>query len=106
MSSLLLREYDYVLLVVGAVSVFGLLHRWSWRGKRRGAIPLITWLLVLGVLGSGWFFVEASARRERLRMQQMVEGYAPTYAQELGRMGHEQITTKTSPDDQIGRAHV
>ena len=101
MSAFLLREYDYVLLVVGAVAMFGLLHRWSWRGKRRGAIPLITWLLVLGVLGSGWFFVEASARRERQRMRQMVEGYAPTYAQELGRMGHEQITTKTSPDDPL-----
>ncbi len=81
--------------------LFGLLHWRLWRGRGGSAIPLITWLLVLGVLGSGWYFVEGAARRERLRMQQMVEGYAPTYAQELGRLGHEQITTDTSPDDPL-----
>ena len=99
MSALLLREYDYALLVLGTLFLFGLLHRRYWRGRRSGPIPLITWLLVVGVLASGWFLTRASARRERQRMQQMVEGYAPTYAQELGRMGHEEITPATSPDD-------
>ena len=99
MTAPLLRQLDYLLLTAGALLLFGLLHRWFWRGRRSGANPLLTWLLVLGVLGSGWFFVEAAARREGLRMQQMVEGYAPTYAQEIGLMGHEQITPETSPDD-------
>jgi len=99
MNSLLLRESDYILLVLGALTLFGLLHGYFWRGKRPSAIPLVTWLLVLGVLGGGWFLVEASGRIEVQRMRQMVAGYAPTFAQELARMGHEQITLKTSPED-------
>ena len=99
MTALLLRQLDYLLLTAGTLLLFGLLHRWLWLGRRSGMVPLIAWLLVLGVLGSGWFVVEGSARRERDRMQQLVEGYAPTYAQELGRMGHQQITLATSPED-------
>lgn len=98
-TSFLLPNRDYLVFAAGALLLFGFLHSRLWRGRGTGAVSLVTWLLVLGVLGSGWYFVRESGRREQLRMQRMVEGYAPTYAQELGRMGHDQITLETSPDD-------
>ena len=99
MSTFLLSHLDYLMLVAGTVLGFALLHRWLWRGRTKSLVGPITWGLVLTVLGSGWFLVEGAARRERDRLRQMVEGYAPTYAQELARIGHQEITLKTSPDD-------
>jgi PAS domain S-box-containing protein len=61
--------------------------------------PLLTWLLVAVVLGCGWLFVEDSTNRERVQMEQIVTGYAPTYAQEMVRLGHHEITSETAPDD-------
>jgi PAS domain S-box-containing protein len=99
MTNFLLSHLDYVILAAGAVVVFAGLHRWLWRGRARGVVVPVMWMIVLTVLGSGWFLVEGAAQRERDRLRQMVEGYAPTYAQELGRIGHQEITLKTSPDD-------
>ena len=93
------QHFEYSLFAAGVLLLFGGVHRWVWRGRQNGAIPPLIWLLVFTVLGSGWFFAEGAARRELQGMQRMVEGYAPTYAQELGRMGHQEITLKTSPED-------
>ena len=95
----MLPPLDYTLLVAGTLLIFAALHRWLWRGRLHGALPLLIWVLVLTVLGSGWFFVEDLVRREQARMQQMMAGYAPTYAQEIGLMGHQEITLETSPDE-------
>lgn len=95
---LLHQQFDYLALVLGVVMLFGFLHHRFWRGRAMKGIALTTWLLVLAVLVGGWFLAETSAAREGDRMREMVEGYAPTYAQELARLRHEEITTKTSPD--------
>ncbi len=97
LQTVLLRHLDYLSLLAAALLLFAVLHRWCWRGFSRGAIA--TWVLVAVVLVGGWFFVERSVQAERGRMGQLLEAYAPTYAQELVRMGHEQITTATSPDE-------
>ena len=99
MNALFLRHFDYLLLVAGSLLLFGGIHRWLWRGRKNGAVPVLVWLLVLTVLGCGWFFTEGAARLERERLARMVAGYAPTYAQEMGRMGHQQITAETLADD-------
>jgi PAS domain S-box-containing protein len=93
------KESDYLLLCIGAAVLFGFLHRWIWRGRRNGLTPHLTWVLAVVVLGCGWLFVEDSARLERQQMEQIVTGYAPTYAEEMGRLGHQEITSKTSPTD-------
>ena len=99
MNAIWTEHFEYSLFAAGMLLLFGGVHRWVWRGRKNGAVPLLIWLLVLTVLGSGWFFSESAARREREGMQRMVDGYAPTYARELGRMGHQEITAKTSPED-------
>ena len=99
MTNFLLSHRDCVILAAGAVLVFAVLHRWLWRERTKGVVVPVMWMIVLTVLGSGWFLVEGAAQRERDRLRQMVEGYALTYAQELGRIGHQEITLKTWPDD-------
>ncbi|MGB8169184.1 MAG: ATP-binding protein [Chthoniobacteraceae bacterium] len=90
---------DYIALVLGALVLFGFLHRLFWRGRPSAAMPTLIWLLVAAVLGGGWFFVESSARHEWVLMRRMVEGYAPTFAIEMRRLGHQQITAETPADD-------
>jgi PAS domain S-box-containing protein len=99
MASHFTAEYDYLLLCLGAGLLFAFLHRWIWRGERNGKAPILTWLLVVAVLACGWFFVEESTTRERTEREQILMGYAPTYAEELGRLGHQGITPQTPPDD-------
>ncbi len=83
MTNFLLSHRDCVILAAGAVLVFAVLHRWLWRERTKGVVVPVMWVIVLTVLGGGWFLVEGAAQRERDRLRQMVEGYAPTYAQEL-----------------------
>ncbi len=93
------RQFDYLALLLGALVVFGVLHHRFWRGRAGGAVPWILWALVAAVLGCGWFFVEDSARNEAALMRRMVEGYAPTFAAEMQRLRHQEITLETPPDD-------
>ena len=83
MTNFLLSHRDCVILAAGAVLVFAVLHRWLWRERTKGVVVPVMWVIVLTVPGGGWFLVEGAAQRERDRLRQMVEGYAPTYAQEL-----------------------
>ncbi len=99
MIPLVLRHVDYLLFAAGTLLLFGGIHRWLWRGRLAGALPGLLWLLVLAVLGSGWIFVDAAVQSEERQMQQMAEGYAPTYSAEIGPMGHQEITPQTSPDN-------
>ncbi len=99
MKTFLLQGIDFWLLFTAAVLVFGALQHWIWRSRIDEAVQKVTCLLAFLVLGGGWFWIESSALRELERMQAMVEGFAPTYAQELGMMGHEEITLATSPDN-------
>ena len=57
------------------------------------------WMLAGAILGAGWWLVEDAGRRERGRIEAMVGGMAPTYAQALQAMGHAQIAPGTPPDD-------
>lgn len=99
MTPFLLSHLDFLILLASVVLGFASLQRWLWKGREHGLIMPVTWVVVATVLASGWFLLEGATRRERDRLRQMVEGYAPTYAQELGRVGHQEVTLNTSPDD-------
>lgn len=90
---------DYLLFVtatvVGWVVVQFLLRGVA--GQRRWRL---TGIALAGVaLTLGGVLVNSADRREREHLRRMVEGFAPTYAQELERMGHALITIDTPPDD-------
>jgi len=57
------------------------------------------WLVIVLFAAAGGALAEYFGSQERTRLQQSVSGLAPTYAYELERMGHAQITLDTPPDD-------
>jgi len=90
---------DYLIFVITSLAVFGLLEGWL-RGRRpHGRLPVVFWPVLVILLGAGWFLVGGAGRAESRRIQAFLEGVAPTYAQEIERMGHSRITLDTPADD-------
>ena len=90
---------DFAIFAGLSLCVFVLLQ-WRWRsGSRRWRGTAVGGALVLAILGGGWFFVENAGARARTQIEQMMCGYAPTYAQELTRLGHAEQSLDTPADD-------
>lgn len=96
-----MEYFEYLLFAALACLVFLAIDFWLRRPVRSGKIPAALWLMYLTVIAVGWFLVLASERHEKKYVQRMVEGFAPTYAQELSRLGHEKITPETPADDPV-----
>tara|TARA_R110002096_G_scaffold40688_7_gene110355 strand:+ start:3071 stop:4651 length:1581 start_codon:yes stop_codon:yes gene_type:complete len=67
-------------------------------GVDRPAIGGI-WVVLMVVMVPGWFLVERAGKKEHTRLRSRIEGFAPTYAEELSTMGHSEVTAKTLPED-------
>jgi signal transduction histidine kinase/CheY-like chemotaxis protein len=92
---------DYLLFVAIVLSAFLGIDVWLQRPARGGRMPKFVWLIVFLILAIGWFLIEAAGIHEKLRIENMVKGFAPTYAQEMSLMGHERINLDTPPEDPL-----
>ena len=90
---------DYLVFSLIVLAGFTALRVWLRRSDRSLEIPLWTWLAVLCLIAAGWFYVRAAGQTAARQIRHMLEGFPPTYAQEIERMGHAGITTATSADD-------
>lgn len=59
------------------------------------------WLTTAMMVAGGVLFANHIGEAQRLQERIAIEGLAPTYAAELARHGHEQITLQTPPDDPL-----
>jgi signal transduction histidine kinase/DNA-binding response OmpR family regulator len=98
--------WDYVLFAFIALSAFVAIDLWLRRAERESRLPTGAWILVSLVLAGGWFLVDAAGNREKRRIRNMVEGFAPTYAMEISRMGHERVGLDTGPSDPLYLAMI
>ncbi|MDF3056991.1 MAG: hypothetical protein K0R17_1206 [Rariglobus sp.] len=99
MSGWMAANRDYLIFILACVAIFGSLELWLRRRSPHGHLPRIAWPTLGGLLITGWFLVEAGGRSESDRIQGFLQGVAPTYAQELARMGHAKLTLDTPPDE-------
>ena len=90
---------DYAIFTSISTIALAVVSTWLWCSGRADRSLIVAWLLLVTVLVGGWFLVDQAGSRERARLQKRIEGLAPTYAGELERMGHAQITLDTPPDD-------
>ena len=93
-----MHHVDYLAFVACTLGAMVILRR-RLGGSRAHAWGV--WALVAAILVGGWFVTEGAETRTRERLEEMVEGYAPTYAIELQRLGHSRITLETPPDDPL-----
>jgi signal transduction histidine kinase/ActR/RegA family two-component response regulator len=94
------RPWDYLIFAVVALGVFALCQGQAARATGgRMHFPLPAAVALLLILTSGWFVTDHFGRQSSRRTEQMVAGYAPTYAQELGFLGHADLALETLPND-------
>ena len=92
---------DFLAFAAAVLVLFALLHLWLRRktaGSRPG-VPPAAWMMTIVVLGVGGWFTDRLGHDAREKLERTVIGYAPTYAQEIERLGHATITLDTPPDD-------
>jgi PAS domain S-box-containing protein len=85
----------FAIVLMGATSG---VHLWL-RRQHGSRIGRWTWVLigvitVMGIVTAPW-----AGRREQSRLRAMLEGIAPTYAQEMVLLDHASITLETPADD-------
>ncbi|MEI8340261.1 MAG: ATP-binding protein [Verrucomicrobiota bacterium] len=92
---------DYLVFVGLWVGLFAIKNWWLVRTGRRYAISRSEWLFTLLIFIGGWILLDYSTIQEHSQIRDMISSMAPTYAQELERMGHAKITPNTPPDDPL-----
>lgn len=97
----LTENTDYLLYSFAVLVIFGALEVGLRRRLTPGSLPRWVWPVVTVLLGGGWFLVEAAGNAEHARIQGFLQGVAPTYAQEIERLGHARITLETAADDPV-----
>lgn len=95
----LIENSDYLLFSAMGVAVFVGLEIWLRRRPHPGHLPRWVWPGVLALLAGGWFLVADAGEAEGRRIRSFLQGVAPTYAQELTRLGHARLTLATAADD-------
>jgi signal transduction histidine kinase/DNA-binding response OmpR family regulator len=99
----IILDYDLDFLTFCLFSIGGLagVEYWLRRSHQVEGIPKRIWVALAALLIVTGVLSKVSDRRERARLQSMLEGYAPTYAAEMERRGHAKVGIETSPDDPI-----
>ncbi len=93
-------HFDYLAFAAGSLLLLSAVH-W-WLGRTRVNRPgFQSWLILALILILGWFSTDEAGRSEQEQLRTMVEGFPPTYAQEMQRMGHAKLTLETQPDDPL-----
>src|SRR4051812_21014631 len=89
---------DYLLFAGCWIAIFAAKDFWLHK-KGQPILPL-NWIIAVAALVLGAFFLSSATHREQARVQNLIAGMAPTYATELERLGHAEISEKTAPDDE------
>lgn len=95
----LTENFDYFCFCAIGAAVFVGLEFWLRRRPHPGHLPRWVWPGVLALLTGGWFLVADAGEAEGRRIRSFLQGVAPTYAQELARLGHARLTLSTPADD-------
>src|SRR3954469_2418720 len=69
------------------------------RRRGNGSLAWSAWTLLIFTVAGGSVMTEVAADHERLRLREMLQGIAPTYAAEIERLGHAQVDIDTQPND-------
>jgi signal transduction histidine kinase/DNA-binding response OmpR family regulator/HPt (histidine-containing phosphotransfer) domain-containing protein len=90
---------DYLIFTLSATGAYLLLQWRAGHTPWRSRAAFLSLLLVAVTLSVGWFAVELAGRRAQQHVEEMVRGYATTYARELEEMGHATLPLDIAADD-------
>jgi hypothetical protein len=97
---------DYLIFSAVILTSYVGLFFWLKRTGRAEKTPWRLWLATAGLLTLGGLYTESAGRSASRDVQGMVEGFPPTYAVEVERLGHAQLPNNASQDTPIYQAIV
>lgn len=89
---------DVTLFTLGSIAVACATHLWL-KKRFSGSLKPVVWVGVLVTCAVAWVRMDVEERSEKLRIENLLSGYARLFAMELEREGHHLITFDTPPDD-------
>jgi PAS domain S-box-containing protein len=94
-------EYRVDLLLFAALAVGGMVgvHLWLRRGRGAPGVRPAAWVALAALLLGGALVAEHNGDRARRRLRDTLQGFAPTYAEVLQRMGHARLSWDVGADD-------
>ncbi len=92
---------DYLIFATSVGLTAVIVLGWLYRRSVLKLLSLVAGLTVMGLLVAVWFLVQRAESVEKSRLQETVAGLAPTYALEMARLGHADLTFETPPDDPV-----
>ena len=92
---------DYILFSCVILACYVLLYLWLRRTGRAENVPWRLWAAVILLLSIGGVYTEMAGRAASREVQEMVEGFPPTYAVEVERMGHAHLPSDAAADNPI-----
>lgn len=92
---------DAIFMVLLAFAAMAAVHVFLRRRHAGEGVPLRHWAILAVLVAVGLGAAEAAGHYEEWRLQRMLQGIAPTYAQEMERMGHAEVSLQTPPDDPV-----
>lgn len=96
-------EYSLDLAAFAAVAIIATIIV-DWRLRRSGVksgIGARSWAMLSALLAWGMLLSSNAGENARNDIRHSLEGFPPTYAQELSNLGHSKITRDTPADDPL-----
>ena len=101
MPTFLSQNCDYAVFAAATLGAFAALAWVLARVVKGARLPTFIWVLVGLVLIGGWWRVLEAGDSVRQQIARLVSAMTPTYARELARAGHAQLTLETRTDDPL-----
>jgi len=95
------QNTDYLVFLVLVAGLSLGLGRWLHRTGRLASLPKITWLLLIGVAGGGWWAVNHAGRDAQGSIRRQVELLVPYYVQEMQQAGHARLPDNPPANDAL-----
>ncbi|CAN5524453.1 hypothetical protein BH10PLA1_BH10PLA1_14430 [soil metagenome] len=95
----LARYIDLAMFCALGVVTTLVVHIWLRRSGVKHGIGPIVWLMLVVLLAGGSALAYFAGESERQQLKLTLQGFAPTYAEELARLGHAAVNAETAPDD-------
>lgn len=92
---------DAAFMALLAFAAMTAVHVFLRRRHAGEGVPLRHWVVLAVLVAVGLGAAEAAGQHEKWRLQRMLQGIAPTYAQEMERMGHAGVSLQTPPENPV-----
>jgi len=96
---ILAHHLDLLGFALLLLALMAFVHRWLRRSAGNPGFSVKAWTAMGGIIAAGVLLALASGEAETQRMQRMISGLAPTYADEMARGGLARINEHTPADD-------